>query len=47
VLVDFQGFGKTPLASRTARLSISGHVSDIHDLVTFFCKQSCNGVEKG
>lgn len=35
VLVDFQGFGKTPLTSTTKPLSVSGHVSDLHDLVTF------------
>ena len=35
VLVDFQGFGKTPLKSRTSPLSIHDHVADIHDLITY------------
>ncbi|KAF2704931.1 alpha/beta-hydrolase [Pleomassaria siparia CBS 279.74] len=34
VLVDFQGFGKTPLTSTTKVPSIQGHVSDLHDLIT-------------
>jgi pimeloyl-ACP methyl ester carboxylesterase len=34
VLVDFQGFGKSPLTSATKPLSISGHVSDLHNLIT-------------
>ncbi|KAF4826847.1 Serine hydrolase-like protein [Colletotrichum tropicale] len=33
-LVDFQGFGKTPLADRTVKLTIAGHVADLHDLLT-------------
>ncbi|KAJ3961654.1 hypothetical protein N0V92_001627 [Colletotrichum tropicale] len=33
-LVDFQGFGKTPLADRTGKLTIAGHVADLHDLLT-------------
>ncbi|KAK2763610.1 alpha beta hydrolase fold protein [Colletotrichum kahawae] len=33
-LVDFQGFGKTPLADRTKKLTIAGHVADLHDLLT-------------
>jgi hypothetical protein len=33
VLVDFQGFGKSPLKSTTEPLSILGHVADIHDLI--------------
>ncbi|EQB58327.1 hypothetical protein CGLO_01441 [Colletotrichum gloeosporioides Cg-14] len=32
-LVDFQGFGKTPLADRTKKLTIAGHVADLHDLL--------------
>ncbi|KAL8366364.1 hypothetical protein RB595_004913 [Gaeumannomyces hyphopodioides] len=32
-LVDFQGFGKTPLADASKPLSIAGHVADLHDLV--------------
>lgn len=35
VLVDFQGFGQTALTSDTKPLSLSGHVSDVHDLITF------------
>jgi pimeloyl-ACP methyl ester carboxylesterase len=35
VLVDFQGYGQTPLTSKTEPLSIVGHVSDLYDLVTF------------
>lgn len=35
VLVDFQGFGQTPLTSNTEPLSLNGHVSDVHDLIAF------------
>ncbi|KAF4840121.1 putative 1-acylglycerol-3-phosphate O-acyltransferase [Colletotrichum siamense] len=34
VLVDFQGLGKTPLADQTGKLTIAGHVADLHDLLT-------------
>ncbi|KAL3299766.1 alpha beta hydrolase fold protein [Colletotrichum asianum] len=33
-LVDFQGFGKTPLVDQTKKLTIAGHVADLHDLLT-------------
>ncbi|KAJ0385589.1 hypothetical protein COL922a_006088 [Colletotrichum nupharicola] len=33
-LVDLQGFGKTPLADQTKKLTIAGHVADLHDLLT-------------
>lgn len=46
VLVDFQGFGKTPLTSKTEALSIDGHVSDLHDIVSFLQADS-NGVADG
>jgi 3-oxoadipate enol-lactonase len=38
VLVDFPGFGRTPLAAKEKPLSIQGHVSDVHDLITFLQK---------
>ncbi|KLU88282.1 hypothetical protein MAPG_07269 [Magnaporthiopsis poae ATCC 64411] len=35
VLVDFQGFGKTPPTADSSKpLSITGHVADLHDLIT-------------
>lgn len=34
VLVDFQGFGKTPLAKPQEKISIAKHVSDLGDLIT-------------
>jgi pimeloyl-ACP methyl ester carboxylesterase len=46
VLVDFQGFGETPLTSATKPLSISDHVSDVDDLVAFLQSDS-NGNAKG
>ncbi|KAH8681923.1 Alpha/Beta hydrolase protein [Xylariales sp. PMI_506] len=46
VLVDFQGYGQTPLTSKTEPLTIPGHVSDLHDLVTFLQTDS-QGVAKG
>jgi pimeloyl-ACP methyl ester carboxylesterase len=46
VLVDFQGYGQTPLTSRTEPLSIDGHVSDLHDLVAFLQTDS-NGHAEG
>jgi 3-oxoadipate enol-lactonase len=46
VLVDFQGFGQTPLNPATEKLSIPDHVSDIHDLVTFL-QTGANGVASG
>ncbi|KAF4871339.1 Serine hydrolase-like protein [Colletotrichum siamense] len=33
-LIDFQGFGKTPLADQTGKLTIAGHVADLRDLLT-------------
>ena len=33
ILVDFQGFGKTPLADPTQRLSIAGHAADVGELI--------------
>jgi 3-oxoadipate enol-lactonase len=35
VLVDFQGFGKTPLRSKTEPIIFGDYVPDLHDLVTF------------
>ena len=46
VLMDFQGFGQTPLTSNTEPLSFSGHVSDVHDLITFLQRDN-NGNAKG
>ena len=46
VLVDFQGFGKSPLTSTSQPLSIQGHVADIHDLVTHIQADS-NSVAEG
>jgi predicted esterase len=40
VLVDFQGFGKTPLASSSAKISIEGHVTDLDDLIAFLQRSS-------
>ncbi|KAH6670290.1 Alpha/Beta hydrolase protein [Plectosphaerella plurivora] len=34
VLVDFQGFGVTPLTDPSKPLFVSGHVADLHDLIT-------------
>jgi pimeloyl-ACP methyl ester carboxylesterase len=45
VLVDFQGFGQTSLTSKTEPLTISGHVSDIHDLITYL-QAPKNGLER-
>jgi len=38
VLVDFPGFGKTPLAGATEALSVEGLVSDLNDLITHLRK---------
>ncbi|KAI4711221.1 hypothetical protein J4E89_003786 [Alternaria sp. Ai002NY15] len=38
VLVDFPGFGKTPLAGVTKALSVEGLVSDLDDLITHLTK---------
>jgi len=38
VLVDFPGFGKTPLAGATRPLSVEGLVSDLEDLITHLRK---------
>ena len=43
VLVDFPGFGKTPL-SGAEPLSVTGHVSDLHHLIAYL--QAINGSEK-
>ncbi|KAJ9157565.1 Alpha beta hydrolase fold protein [Pleurostoma richardsiae] len=34
VRVDFPGFGKTPLPAPPARVSVEGHVADLHHLIT-------------
>ncbi|KAM0322270.1 hypothetical protein ACHAQA_009559 [Verticillium albo-atrum] len=34
VLVDFQGFGRTPLTDPSTPLSVASHVADLHHLVT-------------
>jgi pimeloyl-ACP methyl ester carboxylesterase len=46
VLVDFQGFGQTPLNSKTEPLTIGGHVADVHDLITFV-QGASHGVAEG
>lgn len=33
ILVDFQGFGKTPLTDPTNKFTIAGHVADLHHLI--------------
>jgi pimeloyl-ACP methyl ester carboxylesterase len=45
ILVDFQGFGKTPLTFKSEPLSIRGHVSDLHDLITYLQAHK-NGLER-
>ncbi|KAJ5018853.1 putative 1-acylglycerol-3-phosphate O-acyltransferase [Colletotrichum sp. SAR 10_99] len=47
-LVDFQGFGKTLLADQTGKLTIAGHVADLHDLLTSLqeCSQKQGNASK-
>jgi pimeloyl-ACP methyl ester carboxylesterase len=47
VLVDFQGYGQTPLTSKTEPLSIDGHVSDLYDLVAFLRTDGNSHAEGG
>jgi hypothetical protein len=47
VLVDFQGFGDTPLTSKTEPLSVAKHVSDLNDLVLFLRRDSNGRTKEG
>ncbi|KAF2726992.1 alpha/beta-hydrolase [Polyplosphaeria fusca] len=44
VLVDFQGFGKTPLAESSKPLSVPGHVADLSHLIAHL--QADSGPDK-
>jgi len=47
VLVDFPGFGRTPLTESAKPISIEGHVADLGDLVTSLQGTSSNPASSG